>query len=52
MGSFPETYNEPEKTASISRRCHWWNERRKSMLMMHHLPDVGSTSDGVKQIFN
>ena len=26
-----------------------WNERRKSMLMMHHVSDVGITSDWTKQ---
>ena len=42
----------PEKTADISRRHHWFpakwrlrNERRNSILITRHYPDLGSVSD-------
>ena len=47
----------PEKTADIWRRYHWFphqmtseKQRRKSILMTRHYPDLGSVFDWLNQI--
>ena len=50
-------YEKPEKTADNLRRHYWFpremmSEKRAQKFHTRHYPDLGSSSDWMKQIYN